>query len=107
VNHYRGLRRGGKGFYVKEEAKAYKAAVAVLAPKDHVPEPYRVRIEIYLGPGQRGDVDNFAKVVLDGLVGAGVLRSDAAVEELTISKARDRNNPRTEIEVTQIGGETA
>jgi hypothetical protein len=49
---------------------------------------YSVEIEIQLGPKQKGDVDNFPKVVLDGLVIAGVIHSDAAVDCLTIKKSR-------------------
>jgi hypothetical protein len=49
---------------------------------------YSVEIEIQFGPKQKGDVDNFPKCVLDGLVIAGVIHSDAAVDCLTIKKSR-------------------
>jgi hypothetical protein len=39
--------------------------------------------------------------VLDGLVDARVIHSDAAVADLKISKRRDWENPRTEIVVRE------
>jgi Holliday junction resolvase RusA-like endonuclease len=64
---------------------------------------YGVRIGIYLGAKQKGDLDNFAKVCLDSLVKCGVIDSDAKVVELYMFKYRDRKNPRTEISVWDTG----
>jgi len=49
---------------------------------------YAVSIAILLGQKQRGDLDNFAKVVLDSLVKAGAIDSDSRVTSLGMSKAR-------------------
>lgn len=105
VNHYKQPRRGGRGFYVTGEATAFKEAVAIFA-RGKVSTPYSsglsVEINIYLGRGKKGDIDNFAKVCLDGLVEAGIIQSDAGVQELIMRKDRDNANPRTEITVKEL-----
>lgn len=58
---------------------------------------YAVRIEIHLGKGRRGDVDNFLKQPLDLLTKCGVIHSDAAITDLHITKHRDIERPRCEI----------
>ena len=62
---------------------------------------YGVAIIIWLGKGDRGDIDNFPKLVLDGLVLAGVIDTDSKVVVLLIRKHRDADNPRTEIIVSE------
>lgn len=102
VNAYVRHTRSGR-HYVTGEAKAFKAAVQVLSRGASVPATgYAVQLAIYLGKGQRIDVDNAAKLPLDALVAAGVIGSDAWIERLTIEKFRDWENPRTEIEVTAL-----
>ncbi|MCL6481040.1 MAG: RusA family crossover junction endodeoxyribonuclease [Firmicutes bacterium] len=102
VNHYVRHTRTGR-HYVTREGKAYKRAVALFARGKCVrAKRYELEAVIYLGYGQRGDGDNFWKVVADGLVEAGVIHSDAAVSDWILRKRRDRNNPRTEITVRGI-----
>jgi crossover junction endodeoxyribonuclease RusA len=98
VNHYVKHTRNGR-HYVTAEAKAFKEAVAIFAKGRVEADEYLVVSIVWLGAGQRGDVDNFPKVVLDALVDAGVIHSDAAVREIRFRKERDPKNPRTEIEV--------
>lgn len=99
VNHYKMRTRKGVTF-VSKEAKAFKHAVGVIAAGAGIhATAYRVLVTVYLGAKQKGDVDNFAKCALDGLVEAGVIHSDAAITSLTIEKYRDRLNPRTEFVV--------
>jgi crossover junction endodeoxyribonuclease RusA len=101
VNSY--VRHSRGRHYVTREAKAFKEAVAILARGQTTRgDGYWIGIAIFLGKAQRGDLDNFAKVVLDALVKAAVIDSDAKVEELTLKKARDWQNPRTEITVREI-----
>jgi Holliday junction resolvase RusA-like endonuclease len=103
VNHYKKPRRGGFGYFVTKEAKAFKEAVALVARKRSVQaDSYKVSILIALGKGQKGDLDNFSKLALDSLVDAGVIHSDAAICELFMQKTRDISNPRTEITITGI-----
>jgi Holliday junction resolvase RusA-like endonuclease len=104
VNRYvRHTRRGTH--YCTREATAFREAVVALA-RGIVVEArhYEVSITIYLGKGDRGDVDNFCKLVLDALAYAGVIRSDADVADLHVAKRRDRLRPRTEIIVIGISG---
>ena len=70
---------------------------------------YSVTINVYQGAKKKGDLDNFAKVVIDLLATNGVLldkkgkrSTDAHVTELHMTKQRDRNNPRTEVIVTGL-----
>jgi Holliday junction resolvase RusA-like endonuclease len=102
VNHYVKHTRKGR-HYVSGEGKAFKDAVAIFGRGESLQaESYEVRLSIYLGKRGKGDVDNFAKCCLDGLVEGGIIRSDAAVDKLTIEKFRDWQKPRTEIEVTAL-----
>jgi crossover junction endodeoxyribonuclease RusA len=99
VNHYVKHTRQGR-HYVTREGRAFKEAVALFARGRQVrAKRYELEAAIYLGHGQRGDGDNFWKVIADGLVDAGVIRSDAAVTDWILRKRRDRGNPRTEITV--------
>ncbi len=105
VNHYWKHMRSGR-HYVTAEGRAYKEAIALFARGRSVAaKRYELEAVIYLGHGQRGDGDNFWKVIADGLVDAGVIHSDAAVTDWILRKRRDRSNPRTEITVraTQHG----
>lgn len=102
VNHYVKHTRSGR-HYVTQEAKAFKAAVIIFAArKAVVAKRYAVVCSIYLGKGGRGDVDNFGKCVLDSLVSAKVIHSDAAVASFMLEKFRDPENPRTEITVRGV-----
>ncbi len=102
VNHYVKHTRSGR-HYVTQEAKAFKEAICILAAgKAVTAKRYAVVLKAFFGKGHRGDVDNLGKCVLDGLVSAGCIHSDAAVDELTIQKFRDWENPRTEITVRAL-----
>lgn len=101
VNMYVRHTRNGR-HYVTAEAKAFKAAMCLLSKRAGIlpaVERYEVEAHIYLGHGQRGDVDNFAKCLLDGLQEAGIIESDALVSDLILRRRRDRKAPRTEITV--------
>lgn len=91
VNHYKVRFRNGRTV-VSDEATAFKAAVAIHARGEMVEaKRFRVTLLVRLGEGQRGDVDNFPKLCLDGLADAGVFRnrkgkrvSDAHVKDLRV-----------------------
>jgi len=98
VNHYKKPRGRGHGYYVTAEAEAFKRAVALCARGQSVSaKTYELEARVYLGHKQRGDGDNFWKVISDALVEARCIHSDAAVVTWILHKARDRANPRTEI----------
>lgn len=119
VNHYkkpawRPKWRGGpvvQTMVLTKEAIAFKAAVAVFARGETVAPAtesarrkvwYELQAIVYLGKGQRGDGDNFWKCLADGLKDAGVIHSDARVKHWHIEVDRDRENPRTVVEVRTL-----
>jgi Holliday junction resolvase RusA-like endonuclease len=107
---------GHRGRKLSPAAKAFKEAVCIfvrqlagtttLSPdtdRERRAVKYVVEIDVYLGPKQRGDADNFNKGCLDSLVYAGVIHSDANVAtcKTTVHKD-DRANPRTQFIVTRL-----
>jgi Holliday junction resolvase RusA-like endonuclease len=120
-NHYkRPCRYTGRdsyshlGFKVTKEARAFYDAVAIFAQgrtvapaddKERKRARYSVRIDVYLGAGQRGDFDNFFKCGLDSLVRCGVIHSDACVDGETskcVVHRDERHNPRTEYLISRL-----
>ena len=106
ANHYRNYRivipkSGGKPFvqwYVTAEAEAFFAAVAVIAQGRFVAgESLDVSYIVFLGAGRRTDTDNFAKVILDSLKHAKVIRDDLDIDDLHCHRRKDVNEPRTVI----------
>jgi crossover junction endodeoxyribonuclease RusA len=95
VNHYVKHTRTGI-HYVTAEAKSFKEAVWVCC-REKMPNANWIEIAVYLGKGQKLDVDNGNKVILDGLKEAGVIKSDASLKHLTIDLHRDWKAPRTEL----------
>lgn len=118
VNHYLNkriwARRDGTPYIAvlqSPKAKAFKWAVAMYARGQSVAgdrkSRYRVSIDIYLGPRQRGDADNFAKVCLDGLQACGCIHSDANVVTCNITVHKhERHNPRTKFIVERLENES-
>lgn len=99
VNHYVKHTRTGR-HYVTPESDVFKRYVAQFARGAQIRwASYEVHITIYLAAKQKGDIDNFPKCVLDGMVKAEVIDSDAKVTVLVLKKFRDPGNPRTEIKV--------
>jgi Holliday junction resolvase RusA-like endonuclease len=119
VNHYKQpcVYRGRdgqryKGMKLTPEAKAFKLAVAIFARgrtvapvtnSERSKVRYSVIADVYLGKAQRLDADNCGKLLLDGLQDAGVIHSDAFVEDFRVRPHKDdRENPRTEFIVSRI-----
>lgn len=102
VNHYVKHTRIGR-HYKTSKATAWLAAVAIYAQGQRIEgKCHEVTYTVYQGHGSRGDVDNYGKCILDSLVDAGVLKSDASVIDLHAYKRRDRENPRTEIRIREV-----
>lgn len=107
VGHYLAYRvvspRHGKPFvqcYPTAEAKAWCATVAGIAAGQQLRgSTYTLTYAVYLPTARRQDVDNFAKVLIDSLVHAGVIDDDSKVADLHGYKRIDRANPRTVIVV--------
>jgi crossover junction endodeoxyribonuclease RusA len=104
VNNYIRHTRSGR-HYKTPEAKAFEEIGAIACRGLSVSaKSYSVTIHIYQGEKKKGDIDNYAKQVLDLLANCGVLldhkgnrSTDAHVTELHMSKQRDKENPRTEV----------
>ena len=121
VNHYtrscyyRGKDgQSHKGKKRTPEANAFREAVAIFArgrtvapatDRERKKVRYAVRIDVYLGPGARGDFDNFWKCGMDALKDCGVIHSDAAVDgEHSKNVFKDnRLHPKTHFVVTRCG----
>ena len=95
----------------RELMELWRHEVVVAAAKAGRPRFERavVRLRLFYDRHPIPDWDNAlaaaSKVVLDGLVSAGVLPDDAAryVRGLTLAElAVDRTNPRVEVEVTAV-----
>ena len=84
---------------VRSIARGASLAPATLSEQRRT--EYILRAVVFLGAGQRGDGDNFWKVIADSLTFAGVIHSDAAVKDWHLYVRRDRERPRTEITVTR------
>lgn len=99
-------------FQLTKQAHAYRDAVAIFARGETVAPAtdrarlkvrYHVTAKVVLGKRQRLDADNAGKVLLDALQNCGVIHSDAYVAVSTIEIVKnDRENPRTEVEVTVL-----
>lgn len=89
LNHY--VKHTRMGIHYKTaEAKKFEELLALYAGdrRGKKFEATSIVLEIVLGPKMRGDVDNFPKVVLDSMVKCGVIRSDASITHLTVTKCR-------------------
>lgn len=90
--------------YPSKDAKAWWQAVAGAACGRSVEaNRYEIAYVVYQGHNERGDVDNYAKCVLDALVRAEVIDSDHKVSAMHAYKDRDRDSPRTEIFIRPLG----
>lgn len=104
VNTY--VRHSAGRHYKTSKAKSFEDAVGLFARGKRCPgERFFVKIAVYLGPNEHPDCDNLPKLVLDGCAAAGVFngKSDNHVQSVLVTKYdTDRENPRTEIEVSAI-----
>lgn len=85
--------RNGR-FYTPKETRRYEDSVAWQARKEHAHSLGDVEVEITLCSQKplRGDIDNYAKAILDGLVKGGVLHDDRVVSRLSIARRRSERD---------------
>ena len=104
VNHY--VRHGQGRHFRSLAADRFLALVRAQSSQLGVMEKgrYAVDIRITLPPGQRGDLDNFLKCALDGLVLGGLIPSDALIDRIAIAKRRGPA-PETQFAVSLLGEE--
>lgn len=93
VNHYIDH---GRGHRLTAPAKAWRDSFLAMLPASArgafvTGERFAASIRIVPGPGQRGDIDNYSKLILDCIAKAGMLRnphgaelSDAHFKELRL-----------------------
>lgn len=95
-------RNGVGATYKSSEAKAYGwAVVAALSGRDIQPMTGNIAVCLDLyRPSKRGDIDNYAKVLLDYLQGR-VYENDNQIVELHITRRDDKHNPRVEVIVQE------
>lgn len=97
-NYIRHTRQGRH--YMTAEATKFQADVALLAGGQSVSgKRHGVDIQISLAPKQKGDLDNFLKVLIDSLVKAGVLKTDAGICHLRAMKKRAETAQESQTEV--------
>ncbi len=101
VNHL--YRAHGHVVYMTAEGKALKQAYQHQVKSQwkgrcYEQEKLGVRFIIYFPTKRRRDLDNCLKVLQDSLTGL-VYADDSQIDELTIVRAYDEKNPRTEIEI--------
>lgn len=96
--------RGGKVYHYKDQKTAsaqalvgayYRQAAGPTVPGTH---GYGVEATFHVKNRQRRDIDNFVKLVFDGLTGFAWV-DDSQVTELHATTIHGADNPRTEIRV--------
>lgn len=91
--------------YMTAEGKAIKEAYKweLKAQKAKInPGDLEVEIKLYFDDKRKRDVDNFNKLVLDA--GTDILwEDDSQIMKLIIEKFYDKENPRIEIQVNELG----
>ena len=63
--------------------------------------PFSVDLDVYR-KADRGDVDNYAKALLDGMSKAAMWSDDARVHHLSVRILVDRENPRVHVFVREM-----
>ena len=104
ANHYKGFSRS-TGWYRTKQADNYRAMVARLCRVAKVKPIDKGAVCVTLvifrgldrnGKMQRGDLDNYQKVLFDALQGF-VFRNDSQVRRMLCELRDDRQNPRVEL----------
>jgi len=111
LNEYISAERANK-YGGAEMKKGCTDTVAWLAAIEQPIETYPVCVSFHwFVKNRRRDIDNITgfgqKVCIDGLVKGGVLENDSMrfVRELRHMVSIDRDDPRVEIEITEVQGE--
>lgn len=89
LNHYvKHLRSGAHYKTAEAERFASLVALSALEYRGLNLEATKVEMTVTLPKRAKGDIDNFPKVVLDSLVRCGVIRSDATIARMVVTKCR-------------------
>lgn len=64
-------------------------------------ENLKVSLVLYFGTKRKQDIDNFNKLALDACTGT-VWEDDSQIQEMTIRKEYDKENPRIELSIANL-----
>lgn len=64
--------------------------------------PLVATLTLYFGDNRKRDVDAYIKILLDSMEGI-VYENDHQIGELHVYRHIDKENPRTEVEITACG----
>jgi Holliday junction resolvase RusA-like endonuclease len=88
-----------------KEGKVIKEGYSAEAKEQWKEEPITgdvsLRVEVYHDSKRKNDIDNFNKILFDSLTGI-VWVDDQQVQELTLSKRYDKDNPRIELTIKEL-----
>lgn len=106
-NKYIGTGGRGKNFQYQEEKRMWEWLVRQSVGKDKPKKPFKqsiVTLTYYFKTRHKRDPDNYSgKFILDGLVKSKVIKDDSFDNiKLLLEGEYDKENPRTEISVTEI-----
>ncbi|HFO7035680.1 TPA: RusA family crossover junction endodeoxyribonuclease [Escherichia coli] len=106
VNTY--WRRRGSTYFISEEGKRYRRAVALIVRQQRLKLSLsgRLAIKVIAEPPdkRRRDLDNILKAPLDALTHAGLLMDDEQFDEINIVRGKPVSGGRLEIKITEVGG---
>jgi Holliday junction resolvase RusA-like endonuclease len=103
--------RTGKPFIGKNERAANIEEMAIMVLKDQknklglktITEPVNAKFSFYLPTKRRVDLSNLLGLPEDALEKSGIIENDCLIHGLDGSrKFYDKENPRTEIEITPL-----
>ena len=101
LNKYAGRKNYWEYRDVKPEWK--QICRAYCRPMGKPPDFAEVNITFYFPDRRRRDPDNYCKLLLDGLVYAGVIADDDFGHiRLSLSAGVDKKNPRVEVTVDEV-----
>ncbi|ENA4211947.1 RusA family crossover junction endodeoxyribonuclease [Escherichia coli] len=107
VNTY--WRRRGSTYFISEEGKRYRRAVALIVHQQRLKLSLsgRLVIRIMAEPPdkRRRDLDNILKAPLDALTHAGVLIDDEQIDEINIVRGQLVPGGRLGVKIYEITGD--
>lgn len=105
ISTNRAYKSGNGRFYKSQEAKDSQEAMAWEARSQYRGKPLSgaliCRLSFFWRDKRRHDLDNPCKALLDAFTGI-LWDDDSQIQELHITKAFSKENPRVEIEVVEL-----
>lgn len=105
-------RKTGKPYIGQSEAYLeYEEACRYLIPdraRKHIDYPVNIKATYYMREARRVDITNLHSALHDVLVASGVLKDDSSLSPRIVVGTDgsrvlvDRENPRTEVEITEV-----